>query len=49
LTLQGAQALTAAFNKKYGLNVKLQFNPSGNMTRDIGKIVGLGVNKVPPK
>src|SRR5438046_4567484 len=49
LTPQGAQALAAAFNKKYGLNIKLQFNPSGNMTRDIGKVVGLGASGVPPE
>lgn len=49
LTPQGAQALGAAFNKKYGLNVKLQFSPSGNMTRDIGKVVGLGASGVPPE
>lgn len=49
LTPQGAQALGAAFNKKYGLNIKLQFNPSGNMTRDIGKVVGLGASGVPPE
>src|SRR5438093_1791348 len=44
LMLQGAQALAAAFNKKYGLNVKLQFNFSGNMMWDIGKVVGLGAS-----
>ena len=49
LTPQGAQALASAFNKKYGLNVKLQFSPSGNMTRDIGKVVGLGASGVPPE
>ena len=49
LTPQGAQALAAAFNKKYGLNVKLQYSPSGNMTRDIGKVVGLGASGVPPE
>src|SRR5262245_66410510 len=46
LTPQGAQALAAAFNKKYGLNVKLQHSPSGNMTRDIGKVVRLGATGV---
>jgi len=46
---QGAQALNAAFNKKYGLNTKLQYNPSGNMTRDIGKIVGLAASGQPPE
>src|SRR5438445_12362651 len=49
LTPQGAQALASAFNKKYSLNVKLQFSPSGNMTRDIGKVVGLGASGVPPE
>src|SRR5690348_6423507 len=46
LTPQGAEAIGAAFNKKYGLNVKLQFSPSGNMTRDIGKVVGFGASGV---
>ena len=27
---EGAQALVEGFNKKYGLNIKLNFNPSGN-------------------
>lgn len=49
LTPQGAQAVGAAFNKKYGLNIKLQYSPSGNMTRDIGKVVGLGATGVPPE
>lgn len=49
LTPQGAQALGAAFNKKYGINVKLQYSPSGNMTRDVGKVVGLGASGVPPE
>lgn len=49
LTPQGAQAIGAAFNKKYGLNIKLQYSPSGNMTRDIGKVVGLGASGVPPE
>ena len=49
LTPQGAQALGAAFNQKYGLSIKLQYSPSGNMTRDIGKVVGLGASGVPPE
>jgi iron(III) transport system substrate-binding protein len=49
LTPQGAQALGAAFNKKYGLNIKLQYSPSGNMTRDIGKLVGLSASGTPPE
>src|SRR5688572_27206405 len=43
---QGAQALAAAFNKKYGLNIKLNYSPSGNMTRDTGKVVGLSASGV---
>ena len=46
---QGAQALAAAFNKKYGLNVKLGYSPSGNMTRDTGKVVGLSASGQPPE
>ncbi|HEY1267903.1 MAG TPA: extracellular solute-binding protein [Candidatus Binatia bacterium] len=49
LTPQGAQALNAAFNKKYGLNIKLQYNPSGNMTRDVGKLVGFAASGTPPE
>ena len=49
LTPQGAAALTAAFNKKYGISIKMQYSPSGNMTRDVGKVVGLGASGVPPE
>jgi len=35
LTPQGAQALAAAFNKKYGLNITVNYHPSGNMTNDV--------------
>lgn len=45
----GAQALVAAFNKKYGLNVKLNYSPSGNMTRDTAKVVGLSASGQPPE
>jgi len=49
LTPQGAQELISAFNKKYGLDVRLQFHPSGNMTRDIGKLVGMAATGVAPE
>jgi len=45
----GSQALTAAFNKKHGLNIRVNYHPSGNMTRDIGKIVGLAASGVAPE
>jgi iron(III) transport system substrate-binding protein len=46
---EGAQALGNAFNKKYGLSIKLQFNPSGNMTRDTGKLIGLAASGQAPE
>jgi iron(III) transport system substrate-binding protein len=45
----GAQALIAAFNKKYGLNIKLTYSPSGNMTRDTAKVIGLSASGQPPE
>lgn len=49
LTPQGAQRLEAAFNKKYGLNTSLRYHPSGNMTRDVGKLVGMAATGVAPE
>ncbi|MGH7772321.1 MAG: ABC transporter substrate-binding protein [Candidatus Binatia bacterium] len=49
LTPKGAQALGNAFNKRYGLNIALQYSPSGNMTRDIGKVVGQAATGVAPE
>ena len=48
LTPQGAGLLEAAFNKKYDLNTKLTFHPSLNMTRDVGKFVGMAASGVAP-
>src|SRR3970040_1946490 len=39
LTPQGAQALAEAFNRKYGLNVKLIYSPSSQMARDVSRVV----------
>ena len=49
LTPQGAEELAAAFNKKYGLNTRLRFHPSGSMTREVGKLVGMAATGVPPE
>jgi iron(III) transport system substrate-binding protein len=49
LTPQGAEALGAAFDKKYGLNTTVNFHPSGNMTRDVGKLVGMATTGVAPE
>ncbi|MGE5217357.1 MAG: ABC transporter substrate-binding protein [Chloroflexota bacterium] len=46
---EGAQALAAGFNRKYGLNITLHFNASGNMTRDTGKVIGLSASGQPPE
>jgi iron(III) transport system substrate-binding protein len=47
LTPQGAQRLGEAFNKQYGLHLRLNFSPSGSMTRDVGKIVGIAASGQP--
>ncbi|HXV84860.1 MAG TPA: extracellular solute-binding protein [Candidatus Binatia bacterium] len=49
LTPQGASMLEAAFNKKYGLNTTLKLHPSLNMTRDVGKLVGMAASGVAPE
>ncbi len=49
LTPQGAEELGAAFNSKYGLDTTLKFHPSGNMTRDVGKLVGMAATGVAPE
>lgn len=49
LTPQGAQALGAAFNKKYALDIKLQYSPSGNMTKDTAKVVTHAAAGVAPE
>ncbi|HEY2986272.1 MAG TPA: extracellular solute-binding protein [Candidatus Binatia bacterium] len=36
---QGAQALGAAFNRKYALNTKTNYSPSNNMVGDVAKVV----------
>lgn len=49
LTPQGAQSLRGVFNKKYGLNITLNYHPSGSMTKDVGKVVGLAATGVTPE
>src|SRR3989304_5598313 len=49
LTPEGAQKLGEAFNKKYGLNIKLNYNPGDAYTRDVGKVVGLAAAGVAPE
>ncbi len=49
LTPEGAAELGAAFNKKYALNTTLHYHPSGNMSRDVGKLVGMEATGVAPE
>src|ERR671910_443382 len=45
---KGAQALGAAFNKKYGLNIKINYSPSSNMTGDVAKLVMGAASRATP-
>jgi iron(III) transport system substrate-binding protein len=45
---QGAQALGTAFNKKYNLNIKLNYFPSSSFTIDTARIISQSTLGVPP-
>jgi iron(III) transport system substrate-binding protein len=49
LTPQGAQALVEAFNKKYSLNIRLNYHPSSNMTSDVAKVIGRAASGIAPE
>ncbi|MGE5305839.1 MAG: ABC transporter substrate-binding protein [Alphaproteobacteria bacterium] len=49
ITPEGAEELGAAFNKNYGLNTTFHYHPSGNMSRDVGKLVGMAATGVAPE
>jgi tripartite-type tricarboxylate transporter receptor subunit TctC len=46
---QGAQALGAGFNKKYGVNVTVRYSPSNNMVADVAKLVTQSAAGAPPE
>lgn len=46
---KGAQALGAVFNKKYGLNIKINYTPSSNMTGDVAKLVMGAASRATPE
>jgi iron(III) transport system substrate-binding protein len=46
---KGAQALGAAFNRKYGLNIKINYTPSNNMTGDVAKLVMGAASRTAPE
>jgi hypothetical protein len=45
---KGAQALGNAFNKKYGINIKINYTPSSNMTGDVAKVVMGAASRATP-
>ena len=49
LKATGAHAFAQAFNKKYGFNIKVNFIPSGSMTRDVGKVATQAATGAPPE
>lgn len=49
LTPKGCQQLGDALNKTYDLNLDVRYNPSGSMTKDVGKLVGMAASGVPPE
>ncbi|HEY7714060.1 MAG TPA: extracellular solute-binding protein [Candidatus Binatia bacterium] len=46
---KGAQALGAVFNKKYGLNIRVNYTPSSNMTGDVAKLVMGAASRAVPE
>jgi ABC-type Fe3+ transport system substrate-binding protein len=46
---KGAQALGNAFNKKYGLNIKINYTPSSNMTGDVAKLILGAASRATPE
>ncbi len=47
LTPEGSAKLGEAFNRKYNLNVKVEYINSGGMTRDVAKVVSLAAAGAP--
>ena len=45
----GVQKLAEAFNKKYCLNIALNYHPTSGMTGDVAKLVGRVAAGVPPE
>lgn len=45
----GVQALAAAFNQKYGLNIRVNFHPSQDMAKNMGTVVSRAAAGVPPE
>jgi iron(III) transport system substrate-binding protein len=46
---EAAQLLGSAFNKKYGLNIKVNYFPSSSFTKDTAKVIGQAALGVAPE
>src|SRR3989304_4956203 len=49
VTPAGVQKLAEVFNRKYGLNITVNYHPTGGMTGDVAKVVGRAAAGVPPE
>ena len=49
LTAEGAKALSDAFKKKYGLNIKANYSPSGGISRDVGTLISMAATGMAPE
>ena len=45
----GVQRLGEVFNRKYGLNIAVNYHPTSGMTGDVAKVVGHAAAGVPPE
>ena len=46
---QGAQAVADAFNKKYGLNIRVNYHPSQNMSKNVATVISQAASGVAPE
>ncbi len=46
---QGAQALAKAFNRKYALDIKVNYTPSSGYAKDVGNVVSRAAIGIPPE
>lgn len=49
LTPKGAQALAEAFNKRYGLNIKVNYHPSQDMAKNAATVISWAIAGLPPE
>jgi iron(III) transport system substrate-binding protein len=49
VTPAGAKELAQAFNRKFGMNIEVNYFPSGSMTGDVGRLVSQAATGVPPE